>query len=361
MMTELEDEEDWAQSDESVEEDSDSNAAMAESSLDRLACALGGKTMLPIVMAQVQTMLQSPDWKMRYAGLMAVSAVGEGCSKQMEPLLTQIVDPILGFLKDPHPQVRYAACNAIGQMATDFAPGYEKKFHSKILPALIGLLEDHSCPRVQAHAGAALVNFCEECPRDILKNYADALLGNLQTCFTIKLKELVEQSKKLVLEQLVTTVASVANTLEDDFVPYYERFMPCMIYIMQNANAQELRLLRGKTIECASLIGLAVGGDKFIEDAAGIMDLLLRTQVDNGGVDLADDDPQLSYMITAWARICQILGERFAAYLPMVMTPVLRTASIKPELAMLDPDDVKVGRIWSIDFFKTFFFVLLYY
>ncbi len=154
----------------------------------------------------------------------------------------------------------------------------------------------------------------------------------------------MEQSKKLVLEQLVTTVASVANTLEDDFVPYYERFMPCMIYIMQNANAQELRLLRGKTIECASLIGLAVGGDKFIEDAAGIMDLLLRTQVVNGGVDLADDDPQLSYMITAWARICQILGERFAAYLPMVMTPVLRTASIKPELAMLDPDDVKVGR-----------------
>ena len=217
-MTELDDEENWAQSDESVEEDSDSNAAMAESSLDRLACALGGKTMLPIVMAQVQTMLQSPDWKMRYAGLMAVSAVGEGCSKQMEPLLTQIVDPILGFLKDPHPQVRYAACNAIGQMATDFAPGYEKKFHSKILPALICLLEDHSCPRVQAHAGAALVNFCEECPRDILKNYADALLGNLQTCFTIKLKELVEQSKKLVLEQLVTTVASVANTFSTTFV-----------------------------------------------------------------------------------------------------------------------------------------------
>jgi len=193
-------------------------------------------------------------------------------------------------------------------MATDFAPNYEKKFHSKILPGLINLLEDSSCPRVQAHAGAALVNFCEECPRDILKNYAEALLGNLQTCFNNKLKELVEHNKKLVLEQLVTTVASVANTLEDDFLPYYDRFMPCMLYIMQNANAPELRLLRGKTIECASLIGLAVGGDKFIEDAAGIMDLLLRTQVDNGGIELADDDPQLSYMITAWARICQILG-----------------------------------------------------
>jgi hypothetical protein len=157
--------------------------------------------------------------------------------------------------------------------------------------------------------GAALVNFCEECPRDILKNYADALLGKLDECFSIKIKELAESNKKLVLEQLVTTVASIATTLEDDFAKYYERFMPCMKFIMQNANSSELRLLRGKTIECASLIGLAVGAERFTQDAADIMDLLLRTQVDNGGVEIDDDDPQMSYMITAWARICQILGE----------------------------------------------------
>jgi len=141
-----------------------------------------------------------------------------------------------------------------------------------------------------------------------LVNYSDPLLGTLEKCFQIKLKELAEQNKKLVLEQLVTTVASIANTLEQDFAKYYELFMPCMKYIMQNANCKELRLLRGKTIECASLIGLAVGADKFTADASDIMDLLLRTQVDNGGVELDEDDPQLSYMITAWARICQILG-----------------------------------------------------
>jgi len=127
--------------------------------------------------------------------------------------------------------------------------------------------------------------------------------------------------------------------------------MPCMKYIMQHANAQELRLLRGKTIECASLIGLAVGADQFTNDASDIMDLLLRTQVDNGGVNIADDDPQLSYMITAWARICQILGDRFAPYLPMVMTPVLRTAAVKPELAMLDSEeteDIKGAEDWEL-------------
>lgn len=38
--------------------------------------------------------------------------------------------------------------------------------------------------------------------------------------------------------------------------------MPCLKYIVQNAINKELRLLRGKTIECISLIGLAVSREK---------------------------------------------------------------------------------------------------
>ena len=63
---------------------------------------------------------------------MAISAVGEGCYKQMESLLSDIVSTILPFLTDSHPRVRYAACNAVGQLSTDFASGFQKKFHSKV-------------------------------------------------------------------------------------------------------------------------------------------------------------------------------------------------------------------------------------
>ena len=38
--------------------------------------------------------------------------------------------------------------------------------------------------------------------------------------------------------------------------------MPCLKYIVQNADNTNYKLLRGKTIECISLIGLAVGKDK---------------------------------------------------------------------------------------------------
>ena len=30
--------------------------------------------------------------------------------------------------------LRYACCNAIGQMSTDFAPVFEKKFHARVIP-----------------------------------------------------------------------------------------------------------------------------------------------------------------------------------------------------------------------------------
>ena len=87
-----------------------------------------------------------------------------------------------------------------------------------------------------------------------------------------------------------------------------------------------------------SLIGLAVGSEKFTADAAEVMEMLLKTQT--GDNELTDDDPQMSYMISAWARICKILGPGFAPYLPLVMGPIMKTASMKPEVALLDNDEL---------------------
>ena len=72
--------------------------------------------------------------------------------------------------------------------------------------------------------------------------------------------------------------------------------MPCLMYIIEHATTPELRMLRGKTIECVSLIGLAVGAQKFLGDAAKMMDFLVKTQTDQE--ELADDDPQVSYLIS---------------------------------------------------------------
>uniref|UniRef100_A0A669E8Q7 Karyopherin (importin) beta 3 n=1 Tax=Oreochromis niloticus TaxID=8128 RepID=A0A669E8Q7_ORENI len=208
-----------------------------------------------------------------------------------------------------------------------------------VISALLQTMEDQSNPRVQAHAAAALINFTEDCPKSLLILYLDNLVQHLHVIMVAKLQELIQKGTKLVLEQVVTSIASVADTAEEKFVPYYDMFMPSLKHIVENAVQKELRLLRGKTIECISLIGLAVGKEKFMPDASAVMQLLLKTQTDFN--DLEDDDPQISYMISAWARMCKILGKEFQQYLPVVMGPLMKTASIKPEVALLDTQDME--------------------
>ena len=124
-------------------------------------------------------------------------------------------------------------------MSTDFAPIFEKKFHNKVIPGLLHLMDDNANPRVQAHAGAALVNFSEDCPKNILTQYLDSIIAKLESILQSKFKELVEKGSKLVLEQVVTTIASVADTAEEKFQEYYDRYY-CISCILQTNEAKNL-------------------------------------------------------------------------------------------------------------------------
>jgi hypothetical protein len=141
MMTEVEEDEEWDTRENDDDDEEESIAMVAESAIDRIACGLGGKSVLSHVLSLLPVMSNSPEWQARHAALMALSAVGEGCQRQMEALLPSIMEGVVNFLRDPHPRVRYACCNALGQMATDFSPIFEKKFHASVVPGLLALLE----------------------------------------------------------------------------------------------------------------------------------------------------------------------------------------------------------------------------
>ena len=113
----------------------------------------------------------------------------------MEPQIEQIIEAIVPHTTPEHvrrhklllctklclqhARVRYAACNALGQMSTDFAPTLQKKAHAKALPALLAAMCDVQCPRVAAHAGAAIVNFAEDCPKPILEQYLPSIMQTI--------------------------------------------------------------------------------------------------------------------------------------------------------------------------------------
>jgi hypothetical protein len=59
MMVDLDDDPEWSVQDEIEDEDEESNPITGESAMDRLACALGGKTMLPHILTNVTNMLNN--------------------------------------------------------------------------------------------------------------------------------------------------------------------------------------------------------------------------------------------------------------------------------------------------------------
>lgn len=76
-----------------------------------------------------------------------------GCNGIMQVMLKnleQVVNMILNGFQHPHPRVRWAAINAIGQLSTDLGPDLQTHYHQKVLPALANAMDDFQNPRVQA-------------------------------------------------------------------------------------------------------------------------------------------------------------------------------------------------------------------
>lgn len=336
MTMEYEDDPTWSkQVSDDAGDDEDSNCTFGEQSLDRLSLAMGGETVVPVIFQYLPSMLDDQNsWQSRAAALTAIAAIAEGCREKMQLSLTDVMDKVTPRLLDPHPRVRYTACNAVGQLSMDFAAprgkerrmGFQTMFHSTVIPALLQMMQDDENPRVQAHGASALVNFCEHAHKDTLQPHLVNIL--------MRLAEMLRSSHRNVLEQTVTALATVADTSKELFTEYYVHFMPSLKQILFTPPRDKAwRLLRGKTMECITLIGIAVKKEIFRNDATEIMEALAQTQQD---AETDPDDPQISYMLAAWARICEILGDDFVPYLGTVMPPLIRSIQLEPEVQILD-------------------------
>ncbi|KAJ2318217.1 importin subunit beta-3 [Coemansia sp. RSA 2704] len=324
LMSSVADDEAWYAADTLDEADSDESHVFGEQTLDRLANALGGKQLLPVAFNYIPQMLAASEWNQRHAALMAVSSIGEGCYKIMRNELGKILQMVVPFLADPHARVRYAACNCIGQMSTDFAPKLQAEHHELVLAGLLPVMAQAGVPRVQTHAAAAMVNFAEEATKQVLEPYLDALFERLLA--------MLDGPRRYVQEQAITTIATIADNAQAKFGKYYGTIMPLLLNVLAQATDQDHRLLRGKAMECATFIALAVGKDVFAPDIPRLVELLTLAQQ-----AVADaDDPQASYLQAAWARLCRLMGADFVPLLPVVMPPLLAAAKQQPDFAVLE-------------------------
>ncbi|KAL1823075.1 hypothetical protein ACET3Z_009853 [Daucus carota] len=327
MLLDIEDDSAWHSA---VTEHEDAgettNYSVGQECLDRLAMALGGNTIVPVASEVFPVYLAAPEWQKHHAALIALAQIAEGCSKIMTKNLEPVVSMVLNSFHDPHPRVRWAAVNAIGQLSTDLGPDLQTKYHHLVLPALGAAMDDFQNPRVQAHSASAVLNFSESCTPEILAPYLDGIVG--------KLLVLLQHGKQMVQEGALTALASIADISQEHFQKYYDAVMPYLKAILMNATDKANRMLRARSMECISLIGMAVGKDKFRDDAKQVMEVLMSLQ----GSQMETDDPTTSYMLQAWARLCKCLGQDFLPYMNVVMPPLLHSAQLKPDVTITSAD-----------------------
>ncbi len=243
--------------------------------------ALGGASILPSLFALVSSNIAGDSWQGRVASLVAICASAEGAHAEFKPALPQIMPHILACLENPHPRVCFAACNCIGQLAIDFAPEEGKsyrsslqgQFHAEVIPRLLAVAQRSHQPRVQAHGVSALINFTEQCTRSTLGPYLDQVLSLLGS--------LLSSPHRFVQEQTIVCIATVADSAQHLFRKYYSVFMPALHNVLRytlTVPDNSARDLRDKTMECVSLVAVAVGKQLFLGDAGATLDLLAEAQ-----------------------------------------------------------------------------------
>ncbi|KAL0960293.1 hypothetical protein HGRIS_011920 [Hohenbuehelia grisea] len=199
----------------STSSETDSAPAIYEQSLDRVACALGGRTVLPPAFQLIPSMLANFDWRVRHAGLMSIVSIAEGTGKVMMNELGKVVD-----LVTPHVQCLTSTgtvCGVLMRLCTDLEEIIQEKYHQQLFDVLIPTLEDTE-PRRQWPSGQALR------PRT----------GHHERC-----------------------QAMVADASESTFAKFYPLIMPLLLNVLRNADGAEFRKLRAKAMECAGLIAIA--------------------------------------------------------------------------------------------------------
>ena len=319
------DEQDWVKG-KYTEEPADENNCAGEEAIERAAAGMGGRVVAQTVLTIVKEYAVRTEWQYRRAAIAGLSRLAEGATDHFKQFLGQAVPLLAMALTDSSPRVKFEAIQTIGRFASLY-PASIGDLVATFLPPLTSLLGNAStCDKVRGHAASAMINLVnpDSCEAEALTGHLEPLLTALVVCLQSAAIEV--QPHCLVL------LGCAAQVAEEAFVPYYSSFMPGIKAILRTATSADRSALRGKAMECAGLIGEAVGAEIFSGDALEIMQLLIEAI----GVD---DDTTFDYILPACGRISKALEIQFEPFLPLVMSPLLVGATQEIQFSMVDAEE----------------------
>jgi len=302
------------------DEEEEDNVDFGKSCIDKIISAVGDEICLPILSQIVNNTLgNEQDWRYKNAALMAFSQVGEYIDDVQK--ISVMVPIVLAHLEHPNPKIRYAALHCIGQISEDMQEEFQEAYGEQVLPALIKAIGD-PVPRVSAHCCSAITNFMDGAPEELVL----PRIGELSE----KLAVLMKGGICIQKENSVTAFAQSVVVIKEDFDPHFAEALSLLLAALNENQGPAFRQFRAQTIEAITLISSSVSEAVFEEHSQKIIEAMMYIQQSN----MDENDPQRSYLLSAWQRICLIMKHKFIPYLDQILPPILSMASLKPKMGI---------------------------
>ncbi|CAD7699198.1 unnamed protein product [Ostreobium quekettii] len=336
FMLDVEDVPQWhlANDEEHQDEGHGDHFMFGEIAVDRLAKLVGGKAMMPVLGQMVPVLLGDQDWKKRHAVFTCVGQMAEGCTDDLLQDMGTLVSICVKGCQDPHPKVRWSACQAIGLLVDELGEHLgSSEFHT-ILTALHPLFKDKSSPRVQAHAVLCMVDFIQDCKLEVVQPSLDDVVATVI--------EIMPGAPYLVRDASLKFLSSAAGEIEaPEFAKYYTAVMGTVNAAMGQAVGEKSPEVFAMMLHTMAMVGRASGPSCFSPDCPKMMvyykDIVQATvQSEDSEADKRD---VLEVLHDVASIVAECMGRAFVEYMPLVMPSLMEAVKLQPSVKLFDPEE----------------------
>mmetsp|Transcript_1950 Transcript_1950/g.1865 ORF Transcript_1950/g.1865 Transcript_1950/m.1865 type:complete len:130 (+) Transcript_1950:74-463(+) len=125
-------------------------------------------------------------------------------------------------------------------------------------------------------------------------------------------------------------MASLAEAAKENFIPYFDQCIDFLCSFLSQYNESQYKQFKGQIIESITIVCGSVGLEKFRSHSDKVVAAILDIQLKQ----LESKDPQRTYLLSAWQRICLLMKKEFAKYLDQILPSLFKMATLNPEMSI---------------------------
>lgn len=318
--------------DESIDEETPGHLAL--SLLDALASNLPPRQVMVPLLDEFPKYANSPNPALRKAGILALGNCAEGAPDFVNTQIKSILPIVIQLLNDSDGVVRHAALVGLTGLAEQMPESVAQE-HAAIMAALVNNLQAAMVPSADEEVTkknsqviravcAAFDSISDGLKADAMKQYALQMIEPIGQLFG--------HSDLRVKIAGAGALGAIAESLEKDFAPYFEKSMQALgEYATIKGDDLELQL-RSAILDSIARIAVAVGAQMFQPYVTGLM------QASEEGLSLDDDRLKESSFIF-WSALSKVYKTEFKPFLPGVLKALLAAIEENDDDAVINLTD----------------------